>query len=664
MKTHIETFEFQAEARQLLQLVIHSIYSDKDIFLRELISNASDAIDRLRMEMYRDKDLQADTSDLHIDIDIDQDNRTLTVRDNGIGMSCDEVIEVIGTIATSGSTQFLRQLQDTCDARGAGLIGEFGIGFYSSFMVADKITLLSRRAGATEATRWEWNGGSTYTIESVDDSPQGTSVTVYLKYPDAENHLFDYAAPWKVREIVKRYSDFIAWPIRMAAEPAGAEADGPEEDTQPEVETINTMKALWATAPSETSSEEYDEFYRHITHDWNAPLETVQVSAEGTFEYKSLLFIPARAPYDLFMPEYRSGIQLYVKRVFIMHDCDALMPDYLRFVKGVVDAQDLALNVSREILQQDRQIQLIRRRLVKKILSSVKRMMTEKPENYATFWAQFGRVVKEGLMNEDDNRGQILDICSFASTHNADTPTTLREYVDRMQDGQEHIYYVTGESRSILEGSPHMEVLTAQGVEVILLTDPIDDLWVGAVDSYDGVPFQSIATDQVTEDADDDEHGDMSKDDADGSEQTTTDEDDPQFDKFLQWMTSALRDDVKQVRMSKRLIASPACIVGDALDISPALERRYRASGHDMPWIKRILELNPNHPLIVEITRMHRASADSDDDVEMVRTAELIYGMAVIAEGGELANPSGFVRTVADRLVHNLMPTVPIAAAT
>ena len=412
MSTRVETLEFQAEARQLLQLMIHSIYSNKDIFLRELVSNASDALDKLRLEALIDKDLQVDTSDLHIEIEADSDDRTLAVRDNGIGMTRDDVVSLIGTIAKSGTAELLAQLKESKDAAAPqDLIGQFGVGFYSSFMVADQVTLLTRRAGETTATRWQSSGDGTYTIETVDDAPQGTTVTVHLKPADADDQLFDYTDTWKIREIVKRYSDFIAWPIRMEVE-----RPGENETTTRETETLNSMKALWARPRDEVSEDEYREFYTRVSHDWTDPLETIRMKAEGTFEYEALLFIPARAPYDLFMRDGKRGIQLYVKRVFIMDDCQALMPEYLRFIKGVVDAHDLSLNISREILQQDRQIQLMRRRLVKKVLSTVKDLMTADADRYRTFWDEFGRAVKEGLRYNQDYASAIPDIGWVTST--------------------------------------------------------------------------------------------------------------------------------------------------------------------------------------------------------------------------------------------------------
>jgi molecular chaperone HtpG len=622
----VETLEFQSEARQLLKLMIHSIYSNKDVFLRELVSNASDALDKLRLEAFRDKDLQADISDLHIAIEVDREQRTLTVRDNGIGMTRDEVVGLIGTLAKSGTGEFLRKLKESQEAAASqDLIGQFGIGFYSSFMVADKVTLVTRHARSNEGVRWESSGESSYTIGPVDDAPQGTAVTLHLKPEDAEEHLYDYTSTTKITEIVKRYSDFITWPVRMAVED-GAEA-----------ETINSRKALWARPQSEVTENEYAELYKHISHDWSNPLETIRVQAEGAFEYQALLFIPSQAPLDLFMRERKRGVQLYVKRVFIMDDCAELMPEYLRFVKGVVDAQDLSLNVSREILQRDRQIQLMHRRLVKKVLSTVKTMMTDKADSYATFWREFGRAVKEGLLHDVENRDAILDIASFDSTHDTEQQTTLGQYVERMAEGQQHIYYLTGESRTTIESSPHMEAFHAKGFEVLVLTDPIDEMWVNAVPGFDGKQFQSIAKGQVDLDTDE--------------EKSTAEARQQDFADLLAWMTTALSDHVKEVRLSSRLTTSPACIVGDTHDLSPTLEKMYRAMGQELPQIKRILELNPTHPLV---TRLHNAYGEREDRTSLSETVELLYGMALLAEGGELTDPSRFIRLLSDRLESTL----------
>ncbi|MFJ6392284.1 molecular chaperone HtpG [Streptomyces sp. NPDC091972] len=629
-----ETFEFQVEARQLLQLMIHSVYSNKDVFLRELVSNASDALDKLRLAALRDDGLDVDLSDLHIQIDVDPKARTLTVRDNGIGMSYDEVGTLIGTIANSGTAALLKELEEAQDETGAeGLIGRFGIGFYSGFMVADEMTLVTRRLGESSGTRWSSRGEGTYSLEKVEDVPQGTSVTLHLKPADPENQLHDYTSTWKIREIVKRYSDFITWPIRLAPQPG----DG-EETAEPE--TLNSRKALWARSREEVSADEYHELYKHISHDWRDPLETIRLQAEGTFEYQSLLFLPAHAPHDLFTRDFRRGLQLYVRRVLIMDDCEALLPPYLRFVKGVVDAQDLSLNVSREILQQDRHIRMIQRRLTKKVLSSVKEMRAKDPEKYATFWREFGSVLKEGLLGDPDNRDAILAVASFASTHEGDEPTTLQQYVERMKEGQEHIYYLTGESRQSLENSPHMEVFKARGIEVLLLTDPVDEVWVDAVGEFEGKQLRSVAKGEIDLDVQDGEQSDSSRQEQDES-----------YAGLLEWMKEQLGEEVKDVRLSNRLTVSPACVVSDAHDLTPALENMYRAMGQEVPVTKRILELNPAHALV---RGLQQAYAEQEDRTELAETAQLLHGLAVLAEGGQPKDPARFVKLVAERLERTL----------
>jgi len=629
-----ETFEFQVEARQLLQLMIHSVYSNKDVFLRELVSNASDALDKLRLAALRDDSLGADLSDLHIQIDVDPEARTLTVRDNGIGMSYDEVGTLIGTIANSGTAALLKELEEAQDEAGAeGLIGRFGIGFYAGFMVADEMTLVTRRLGESSGTRWSSRGEGTYSLEKIEEAPQGTSVTLHLKPADPENQLHDYTSTWKIREIVKRYSDFITWPIRLVPR-AG---DG-EETAEPE--TLNSRKALWARSREEVSAEEYHELYKHVSHDWRDPLETVRFQAEGTFEYQALLFLPAHAPHDLFTRDFRRGLQLYVRRVLIMDDCEALLPPYLRFVKGVVDAQDLSLNVSREILQQDRHIRMIQRRLTKKVLSSVKEMKANDPDKYATFWREFGAVLKEGLLGDPDNRDALLAVASFASTHEGDEPTTLQQYVERMKDGQEHIYYLTGESRQSIENSPHMEVFKARGVEVLLLTDPVDEVWVDAVGEFEGKQLRSVAKGEI----------DL---DVQGGEQQdgTREEQDESYAGLLEWMKEQLGEEVKDVRLSTRLTVSPACVVSDAHDLTPALENMYRAMGQEVPVTKRILELNPDHALV---RGLRQAYAEQEDRAELAETTQLLHGLAVLAEGGQPKEPARFVKLVAERLERTL----------
>ncbi len=641
MGSSVETLEFQAETRQLLRLVIHSIYSNKDIFLRELISNASDALDKLRLASLTDADLTENgTADLHIALEVDKDARTLTVRDNGIGMTRDDLVELIGTIAKSGTAGLLEKIKESKDAATTeSLIGQFGVGFYSAFMVADTVTVRTRRAGTDSGSQWESDGEGSYTIQAADDLPVGTSVTLHLKPADSEDGLADYLSESKIRQIVKRYSDFIRWPIRMAT--AGTGTDG---GTTSELATLNSMKALWARPRSEVTEDEYNEFYQQISHDWLPPAETIHMRAEGTFEYEALLFIPSQAPFDLHSRESKSGVQLYVKRVFIMDDCEALMPNYLRFVKGVVDAHDLSLNVSRELLQHDRQIQGVRRRLIKKVLGAIKDMQSKDAERYAKVWAQFGRALKEGLLEDTDNTEALLELVSAASTHDPEKTTTLREYVERMKDGQDTIYYLTGENRTMVENSPHMEAFAAKGYEVLILTDPVDEVWVDQVPAFDGHRLQSIAKGQVDLDGSGDAEGEKETD-ADKAQR------EQDFADLLPWLTTTLSDHVKQVRLSSRLTTSAACIVGDNHDVTPALEKMYRAMGQPIPNVKRILELNPAHPLITALRTAHHTGAD---DSALAETAELIYGTALLAEGGDLPDPARFTRLLTDHLTRTV----------
>ena len=641
MNAQVEQLEFQAEARQLLDLMVHSVYSNKDSFLRELISNASDALDKLRIEALRNKELEVDTSDLHIELETDKGARTLTIRDNGIGMTRAEVVDLIGTLAKSGTAELRKQLKEAKNAEASEeLIGQFGIGFYSSFMVADKVELLTRKAGESEATKWESSGEGTYTIEAVEGAPQGTSVTLHLKPEDAEDELHDYTSEWKLKSLVKQYSDFIAWPIRMQVERRTPPAEeGGEETVTLETETLNSMKALWARPKDEVSEEEYKEFYKHIAHAWDDPLEVISMKAEGTFEYQALLFLPSQAPFDLFNQDAKIGVQLYVKRVFIMADCEELMPVYLRFVKGVVDAQDLSLNVSREILQKDRQINAIRRRLTKKVLSTIKEIQSERPDDYRTFWTQFGKVLKEGLMSDFDNQEALLSVCSFASTHSEEEPTTLAQYVERMKEGQTQIFYATGASRQLLEKSPHLEAFKAKGYEVLLLTDPVDEVWVGVVNEFDGKQLQSVAK------------GEVDLDSGEEISEAEREEQQKEFADLLSWLKETLSEHVKEVRLSNRLTDSPACLITDAFGMTPALARLYQASGQDVPIGKRTLELNPNHPLV---TGLRQAHAERPDDTSVAETAELLYGTALLAEGGALEDPARFAELLADRLTRTV----------
>jgi len=638
-----ETLQFQAETDQLLSLMIHSVYSEKDVFLRELISNASDALDKLRLEAYQDKDLDADASDLHIELRPDAEARTLTITDNGIGMSRADVVDLIGTLAKSGTGELRQKLEAAKQAKEQGasaeLIGQFGIGFYSAFMVADRVTLVTRKAGEDTATRWESEGHGTYTVTDLtgDDVPaqHGTTITLHLRAADGDDSLHDYASEHVLRTVVRRYSDFIAFPIRLvlpAAEAAESDGEATEaDDAAPSgPETLNSMQALWARPKDEVSDEEYADFYRHISHAFDEPLETIAVRAEGTFEYQALLFIPTMPPFDMFYRNTKPGPALYVKRVFIMDHCEALLPPYLRFITGVVDAQDLSLNVSREILQNDRHLVMIRKRLVKRVLQTVTAMRENEREKYETFWTAFGAVLKEGLLDDQDNRETLLKASSFASTFSEDGITGLAEYVSRMPEGQDVIYYAAGESRRQLESSPHLEAFAAKGFEVLLLTDQVDELWTTGAE-FDGKRFVSVA-----------------KGEADLGDETPEAEG---FESLTAWLGKTLEDKVSGVRLTSRLTTSPACLVGGEFDLTPQLEQMYRASGQEVPRTRRTLELNPENALVLALREKVGDGEPADD---LRDAAEILYGTAVLAEGGAVADPAEFAAVLARQLTRDL----------
>jgi molecular chaperone HtpG len=634
MEASLETLEFQTEARQLLDLMIHSVYSNKDIFLRELISNASDALDRRRFEALSNPALLPADVDLMIRIEPDKQARTLTVSDTGIGMSRDEVVTLIGTIAKSGTREFIQKAQAAKQTElPPELIGQFGVGFYSAFMVADTVSMTTRRAGEDRATRFESRGEGTYTLEEADRPQAGTTLTLHLKPADSDDALHDYTDPWVIKSIVKKYSDFVSYPIKMQAEKKVTE-EGTER-TVVEDETLNSMKALWLRSREEVSQDELHEFYKHISHDWNPPLETIWTKMEGTLEYRLLLFIPSRAPFDLFYRDGKHGIHLYVKRVFIMEDCQALLPDYLRFVRGVVDSEDLSLNISRELLQQDRQIQRIRKGVISKILDSLKKMMDNEPEKYHTFWNEFGRVMKEGIFADRDQQAALLDLMLCRSTMSDGNWTTLREYVTRMKPDQNVIYYMTGDSLGTVQDSPHLEAFRDKGYEVLLFNDPVDEVWVQSVLEYDGKRMQSAGKGDV----------ELGSDEEKKQAAATRDQRAQEFQAVLDTLKSHLGEQVKEVRLSTRLRSSAACLVGEAGDMSPQLEQMMKALGQELPQAKRVLEVNPDHPLLEKLRAAHaadQAAADLSD------YAELLYGQAVLAEGGELPNPSRFSKLVAD----------------
>lgn len=629
-----QTYEFQAQARQLLNLVVNSIYSNKEIFLRELISNASDALDKLRLMSLQNTELGLDTSDLHIELVRDEKERTLKIIDNGIGMNRDDLQNLIGTIARSGTAEFLKEASES-KKDAAELIGQFGVGFYSVFIVAKKAVIETRKAGEKEGWRWESEGDGSYSIEeAAAELPQGTSITLYLKDADAEDELGDYAREWTIRDLVKRYSDFISYPIRMEVTkyesvPAEKEGEEPKSVEKQEVETLNSMKALWARAESEVDPKEYNDFYRQIAHDWHDPLKVITLKGEGTFEFQSLLFLPSKAPFDLYLPENKRGVQLYVRRVFIMDECEDLVPPYMRFLRGVVDASDLSLNISREILQKNRQIKAISKSIVRKVLSTLKTMLEKEPEEYRKFWAEFGKVLKEGLWSDSANQSNILDVLLADSTHSSEL-TTLGDYVSRMKEGQESIYYIVGDSKAVLEKAPQMEAFKDKGIEVLILSDPIDSVWVERVAEYKGKKFKSVMRGEI------DQLG--SEDEKKAAEEKLA-EQRKDMASMLSWMSSGLDSKVKEVRVSNRLTSSPACLVSDDGDLTPSMEKVMKAMGQEVPPIKRILEVNPEHPVI---KRLHELYADKGDDEDLKVVSSLLYDQAVLAEGGELADPSAF----------------------
>ncbi len=611
-----ERHEFQTEVRQLLDLMVHSLYSHKDVFLRELISNSSDALDRLRFESVTRPEL-APAEELHIRLEADPAARTVSVHDNGIGMSRDEVVDDIGTIARSGTGEFLQAFRAAQAAAAPELIGQFGVGFYSSFMVANRITLVTRRAGEDAATRWE-SAGDGYTIEPAERATPGTTVTLHLKPVDEEDGLRDYTTEAVLKDVVKRYSDFVAYPVRLGAE------------------TLNSMKAIWMRPRDEVTETEHREFYKHISHDWNDPLEHLSIHIEGTFEARALLYVPSRAPFDLFHREpARRGVHLYVKRVFIMDDCRELLPDYLRFVKGVVSSDDLSLNVSREILQKDRQIQAIRKHLVRRLLATLKDMMDARPERYQTFWKEFGAVLKEGLILPGEDQDKLLEVVLAGSTRDLSELTSLGAYVDRMKAGQDAIYYLTGSSRAAAEQSPHLEALRAKGYEVLFFVDPVDELWLERPLECRGKTLVSIARSGTP----------LGTEDERKQAETEREEKAETFKDLLLCLRSKLQDHVKDVRISSRLVESPACLVGEAGDLSPQMRELLRRVGQETPAVKRTLEVNPSHPVLLKLRAVH----DRDqNDPALQEYAELLYGQAILAEGGELPDPAAFSRRVAD----------------
>ncbi|HEX4954556.1 MAG TPA: molecular chaperone HtpG [Thermoanaerobaculia bacterium] len=638
----VETHAFQAETRKLLDLMIHSLYTNKEIFLRELISNASDALDRLRFEALTRPELLEEVGELEIRIEADPEARTVTLSDNGIGMSRQEVIDNIGTIAKSGTQELMQRIRESATEKDATeLIGQFGVGFYSAFMVADYVTLLTRRAGESGATLWRSSGDGTYSLAEADKDRTGTSITLRLKDVDKDNGIDDFTDEWVLSRIIKRYSDFVAYPIKVRVrrekpilDEEGKEKAG-ESETVLEDKVMNSMRPIWTRAQSEVSETELHQFYKHVSHDWNEPLKSMWFKAEGRVEYQALLFVPAKAPYDLFYVASRPGLQLYVKKVMIMEHCEELMPRYLRFIRGVVESPDLPLNISRETLQQDRHITQIRRWLTRKVLETFRELQTGEPEKYLELWGEFGRAVKEGVAEDFDNRDRLLELLLFQSSSDPEKLTTLKDYVGRMKEDQKEIFYLSGESRSQVESSPHLEAFREKGYEVLYLVDTVDELLMQSLTEHEGKRFKDAGKGTV----------ELGSAEEREKKQEELKEKSERFNTLLEAMQKRLDTWVKQVRLTNRLTASPVCLVGAEHDYSPQLERLLQKGKGGGPAQRRIMELNPDHPIL---SRLQERFEQNQEDPVIADYAELLLGYGLLAEGAELPDPARFNRLVAD----------------
>lgn len=627
VETHQETLGFQTEVKQLLRLMVHSLYSNKEIFLRELISNASDAADKLRFEALRDDSLYEGDAELKIRVEFDKNLKTITVIDNGIGLSRAEAVEHLGTIAKSGTQQFLEAL--TGDAsKDSRLIGQFGVGFYSCFIVASQVEVISRRAGLgrAEGVRWRSDGQSDYTIETFDRPRRGTKVILHLR-DDMDEFLDGY----RLRGIITRYSDHISLPIVMpkeAQEKAGKEG---EKEQKVEVaageETVNSATALWSRNKKDIEAEEYNEFYKHVAHDFEPPLAHIHSKVEGKLEYTSLLYIPSRAPFDLWDRQRRHGVKLYVRRVFIMDDAEQLLPAWLRFVRGIVDSDDLPLNVSREILQHNKVIDSIRSGCVKKVLGLLKDLAEKEQEKYAEFWKIFGKVLKEGVVDTPDQKAELAGLFRFASSHEEtdEQKVSFKDYIGRMSKDQQAIYFVTAESCATARHSPHLEIFRKKGIEVLLLSDPIDEWVTGQLSEFDGKPLQSVNKGRL-------DLGDIQ----DEAEKRQDERNNKDFDKLGKRIKKALGEQVKEVRASSRLTTSPACLVSDEHDMGRHLEQILKASGQNTPGARPILEINPAHPVLQKID-------NEPDEDRFADWSQILFDQALLSEGGQLQDPAGFV---------------------
>lgn len=651
MSARTETYQFQAETRRLLDLVVHSLYTKKEIFLRELISNASDALDRLRFEALQRPEL-IDGSRLEIRIETDPANRTLTVSDNGIGMTRDEVVANIGTIAKSGTGELREKLKEgtkegTSAESLSQLIGQFGVGFYSAFMVADRVSLLTRRAGEQEATRWESSGDGQYTLSGADKAACGTAITLHLRPVEPDSGLEDYTDRWVLARIIKRYSDFISYPIvyRDQREEASPEAEAQAEDGPKNIvvedKILNSMQPIWTRPSAEVKQEEYTEFYQNYFHESEAPLKVIAARAEGLLEYQALLFIPAGAPYDLFYQAFEPDLRLYAKGVLIMERCAELLPRYLRFLKGLVDSADLPLNISRQMLQQERQLTLIQKWLTKKTLDSLQGMREQEPEQYLKFWGQFGRALKEGFSSDFENRERLTSLLLLPSSNDPQQLTSLREYVERMKEDQAEIFYLTGESRAVIENSPHLEAFREKGYEVLYLADPVDELLVQYLTEFEGRKLKSVVKGTVRLGSEEEQARTEKELQAEAEESAA----------LLQSLQQHLDEHVKDVRLTNRLTASPVCLVGSEMDYSPQMERLLQFGAGGRPKQRRIMELNPKHPIYLRLRDSYKQSKNNE---LLKQYAELLLGYGLLSEGTPLHDPVAFNRAVAELMERSL----------
>lgn len=636
------TKQFQTEVKQLLDLVIHSLYSNREIFLRELISNASDAIDKARFEAQSNESILEGNSDWKIKLIPNKDNGTLTICDNGIGMTMEEVEENIGTIAKSGTKAFMQAMQEARATDQPELIGQFGVGFYASFMVADKVSMTTRRAGdQNQGTSWESSGDGSYTIETCTKADRGTEIVLHLK-----EEFKEYLDEWQIRSIVKKYSDFIQYPICMditrtetLKDADGKEIEGAGTIDKVEEQTLNSMKAIWARPKNDVSEEEYKEFYKHISHDFEDPFQTIHFAAEGTSEFKALLYLPSKKPFDLFMAERKRGIQLYVKRVFITEKCDALLPDYFRFVRGVVDSSDLPLNVSREILQEDVQIKRIQKSLVNKLLSTLADLKDKEYDQYLAFWQEFGPVLKEGLHFDYANKEKLQELVLFQSTRTAAGEyVSLKEYVERMPEAQKEIYYITGDDRASLEQSPLLEAFNAKGFEVLFMTDPVDEWVVQSLFEYQEKKLKAVDRGDVDLDSEEE------KKEKDKKQEEAKKE----FGTLLELINTRLADKIKEVRFSNRLTNSACCLVADEYGMNANMERIMKAMNQEVPESRRVLELNPDHPILKVMSEMHTKNPDNN---RLHDYADLLYDQALLTEGSAIKDPLKFTKLVSELMV-------------